>query len=147
MKLRLTNYRKPYELGAAKFTDAQKAQFQALLARNMDTPEGMTVAEAFASDDDELFFRYLEMIDVIDTETNEVVADLFLYPFGDGAVVHHGTQKMIAEIVQHYLNAHESTEKPWLAAFDAAWREASPTLGLLDPRHFSISKRDYETAN
>jgi len=136
--LRLENCRKPFDLGAAALSEPVKAQLQAMLDRNMDT-EGMQLADALQSDDEELFLRYLELVDVVEVATGTVVADLFLYPFGDGAVVHHGTLKMIADICQHSITPHESTTRYWLADLGKAWKEGAARLGVNDPGHFSFT--------
>jgi len=135
--LRLENYRKPFEQGFAALSATDKKQMQALLDRGEDT-EGMTVKDAMASDDEELFIRYMEWFDVVDNKTNKPVAQMFLYPFGDGAIVKYGTTSMLADICQHDMTAAENVTKAWVADFDKAWREGAKRLGASDPGHFSV---------
>lgn len=137
--LRLTNYRKPFRGDPSALTDAQRDQLQALIASNMDS-EGMTLADFFddATSEEDQPLKALEYIDVVDTRTDEIVANLLLYPFGDGAVVHAGTTKMIANIVQHGVTPHKTTTPEWLADFALAWAEGATRLGVDDPGHFSI---------
>lgn len=98
----------------------------------------MTVKEAMASDDDELFIRSMEWFDVVNNKTNKPVAQMFLYPFGDGAVVKYGTTGMLADICQHDMTAAQGMTKAWVADFDKAWREGAKRLGADDPGHFHV---------
>lgn len=137
--LRLDNYRKPFYGSPAALTVEQREQLQAIIASDMDS-EGMTVEQFFSDtvDDENHPMKALEYIDVVDVESGTIVANLLLYPFGDGAVVHAGTTKMIANICQHGVTPHKSTTPEWMAAFAAAWAQGAARLGVDDPGHFTV---------
>ena len=137
--LRLDHYRKPFLGEPSELTIAQRDQLQALIDSDMDS-EGMSVDDFFdaATSEEDHPIKALEYIDVLDATTGLVVANLLLYPFGDGAVVHAGTTRMIANIVQHGVAPHKTTTPAWMAAFAAAWREGAKRLGVDDPGHFTV---------
>lgn len=136
--LRLANHRKPFHRPKSELTEPQRLQLEALIASDMDS-EGTSLDDFFGDLSEEGFpLKALEQIDVVDTTSGAVVADLFLYPFGNGAVVHHGTTKMIANIVQHGVTPHASTSSEWMREFEAAWRLGARELGVDDPGHFSV---------
>lgn len=137
--LRLDHYRKPFLGEPGELTLAQRDQLQALIDSDMDS-EGMSVEDFFdaATSEKDYPIKALEYIDVLDATTGLVVANLLLYPFGDGAVVHAGTTRMIANIVQHGVTPHKTTTPAWMAAFAAAWREGAKRLGVDDPGHFTV---------
>lgn len=138
-ELRLDHYRKPFHGEPGELTLAQRDQLQALIDSDMDS-EGMSVEDFFdaATSEEDYPIKALEYIDVLDATTGLVVANLLLYPFGDGAVVHAGTTRMIANIVQHGVTPHKTTTPAWMAAFAAAWREGARRLGVDDPGHFTV---------
>jgi hypothetical protein len=137
--LRLANRRKPFQGPIGELTGAQRLRLAALIESDMDS-EGKTLEDFFsdAVSEEDFPLKALEQIDVLDTTTGAVVADLLLYPFGNGAVVHPGTTKMIANIVQHGVAPHASTSAEWMRDFDAAWRLGAKELGVDDPGHFTI---------
>jgi hypothetical protein len=130
--LRLENYRKPFEGTIDRLTDAEKAQLAAVVGPDMlPTLFG-------ASDRSQNEMAWLEYMDVVDAKSGDIVANLLIWPYGDGAVVHHGTTKMIASIVQHGITPHETTGKTWMADFAKAWQEGAPRLGVSSPSHFAF---------
>jgi len=136
--LRLANYRRPFHRPMSELTGPQREQLEALIESSMDS-DGKSLHDFFGDLNEEDFpLKALEQIDVVDTATGVVVADLFLYPYGDGAVVHHGTTSMIANIVQHGVTPHASTSAEWMRDFDAAWRFGARDLGVADPGHFAV---------
>jgi hypothetical protein len=135
--LRLENYRRPFSSPVSALSEAERIQLQALIDREMDS-EGMTVDQMCGDvDEDEFVVKGLEAIDVVDAD-GRVVANLLLYGYGDGAVVHSGTTQMIANICQHGISPHETTSPEWMAAFAEAFREGAPRLGVRDPRHIDF---------
>jgi hypothetical protein len=130
--LRLENYRKPFDGTLETLSEAEKVQLSAVVGDAMSTLFG-------AGDSSENEMAWLEYMDVVDTKSGSIVANLLIWPYGDGAVVHHGTTKMIASIVQHGINPHETTGKAWMADFARAWAEGAPRLGVSSPSHFGFS--------
>ena len=51
-------------------------------------------------------FGGAELMDVIDTASSNVVALYVLWPFGSGVVVDLASREAIADVVQHYFDAH-----------------------------------------
>ncbi len=51
-------------------------------------------------------FSGAELMDVVDAKTKKTVALYALWPFGSGVVVDLASKKPIADIVQHYFDAH-----------------------------------------
>lgn len=139
VRLRLANYRKPFAGDPSALTPAQREQLQALVDSDIDS-SGMSIDDFFGAklDEENYPMKALEYIDVIDESTDAIVANLLLYPFGDGAVVHHDTTRMIANIVQHGFTPHKTTTPEWVAAFDHAWRTGAVALGVDDPGHFGV---------
>lgn len=137
--LRLDNYRKPFFADPKALTPEQREQLQALVDSDMDS-EGMSIDQFFDPklSDEDYPMKALEYIDVVETASGNIVANLLLYPFGDGAVVHAGTTKMIANIVQHGVTSHRTTTAEWMADFALAWKEGARRLGVDDPGHFSV---------
>jgi hypothetical protein len=130
--LRLENYRKPFEGTIDKLSDAEKTQLTAVVGAD-------TLPTLFgAGDSAQNEMAWLEYMDVVDTKSGTIVANLLIWPYGDGAVVHHGTTKMIASIVQHGISPHETTGKAWMADFAKAWQEGAPRLGVSSPNHFGF---------
>jgi hypothetical protein len=130
--LRLENYRKPFEGSLAKLTEAETAQLTAVVGADA------LPALFGAGEDSPNEMAWLEYMDVVDTKDGTVVANLMIWPYGDGAVVHAGTTKMIASIVQHGISPHETTGKAWMADFAKAWTEGAPRLGVSSPSHFGF---------
>jgi hypothetical protein len=106
--LRLENYRKPFDGTLETLSEAEKVQLSAVVGDAMSTLFG-------AGDSSENEMAWLEYMDVVDTKSGSIVANLLIWPYGDGAVVHHGTTKMIA------------------------WAEGAPRLGVSSPSHFGFS--------
>jgi hypothetical protein len=130
--LRLENYRKPFTGTIDKLSEAERTQLAAVVGEEMQNLFG-------AGDQSENEMAWLEYMDVVDTKSGTIVANLLIWPYGDGAVVHHGTTKMIASIVQHGISPHETTGKAWMADFAKAWAEGAPRLGVSGPSHFGFS--------
>lgn len=138
---RLANYRKPFQ-GTLKTTPpALRKQLTAILARDLDS-QNYKLAALFddSLSEENVSIKALEAIDVIDGDTGKVVANLFLYPFGDGAVVKPGSLTMLANIVQHEITPHASTSAQWMANFAHAWRTDAAKIGVADPGHFDIDE-------
>ncbi|MFN0252564.1 MAG: hypothetical protein ACKV2T_37150 [Kofleriaceae bacterium] len=139
--LRLDNYRKPFSGTADSLSEGEKTQLTAVVGAD-------TFPSLFgAGDDAENEMAWLEYMDVIDTKSGTIVANLLIWPYGDGAVVHHGTTKMIASIVQHGINPHETTGKAWMADFAKAWAEGAPRLGVSSPSHFGFGSEQTADAD
>ncbi len=139
--LRLENYRKPFEGTIDKLSDAEKTQLGAVVG--VDTlPSLFGACEASQNE-----MAWLEYMDVVDTNNGTIVANLLIWPYGDGAVVHHGTTKMIASIVQHGISPHETTGKAWMADFAKAWEEGAPRLGVSSPKHFGFDSEQTAEAD
>ncbi|MGE0400991.1 MAG: hypothetical protein AB7T06_30055 [Kofleriaceae bacterium] len=130
--LRLENYRKPFAGPPDALSENEKTQLTAVVGDQFSSLFG-------ADDSSENEMAWLEYIDVVDTNSGNIVANLLIWPYGDGAVVHHGTTKMIASIVQHGISPHETTGKAWMADFAKAWAEGAPRLGVSSPNHFDFS--------
>ena len=137
--LRLDNYRKPFCGDPKALTPEPREQLQALVDSDMDS-EGMSHELFFDPklSDEDYPMKALEYIDVVETAGGMIAANLLLYPFGDGAVVHAGTTKMIANIVQHGVTPHRETTAQRMADFALAWKEGARRLGVDDPGHFSL---------
>jgi hypothetical protein len=139
--LRLDNYRKPFTGTADSLSDGEKTQLTAVVGAD-------TFPTLFgAGDDAQNEMAWLEYMDVIDTKSGTIVANLLIWPYGDGAVVHHGTTKMIASIVQHGISPHETTGKAWMADFAKAWAEGAPRLGVSSPSHFGFDSEQTADAD
>lgn len=132
--LRLENYRKPFAGAVDALGEGQKAQLIAVVGA-----DAFPTLFGAGEDEPENEMAWLEYMDVVDTTTGEIVANLLLWPYGDGAVVHHGTTKMIASIVQHGISPHETTSKAWMADFAKAWAEGGARLGVMSTKHFDVS--------
>ncbi len=130
--LRLENYRKPFAGPPDALSESEKTQLTAVVGDQFSSLFG-------ADDSSENEMAWLEYMDVVDTKNGNIVANLLIWPYGDGAVVHHGTTKMIASIVQHGISPHETTGKAWMADFAKAWAEGAPRLGVSSPNHFGFS--------
>jgi hypothetical protein len=137
--LHLTNYRRPFAGTLDTTPPALRAQLEALIASDLDA-EAHALDAFFgdALDEENAPMKALELLDVVNAETGAVEANLFLYPYGDGALVHAGTVNMIASIVQHAISPHPSASKPWMDDFARAWRTEAKTIGVKDPGHFDI---------
>jgi hypothetical protein len=139
--LRLENYRKPFAGTEDALSEAEKAQLSAVVGAD-------TLPTLFgANDSSENEMAWLEYMDVVDTKNGTIVANLLIWPYGDGAVVHHGTTKMIASIVQHGISPHETTGKAWMADFAKAWQEGAPRLGVSSPNHFGFGSEQTADAD
>lgn len=135
--LRLDNYRKPFHGKLADLSKPEQTQLEAVYERASEL--GGDYKDVFGMDVDQSEgISELEMIDVVEIATGKVVANLIMYPYGDGAVVHAGTTKMIADICQHGVTAHTDTTKSWMADFAAAWKEGAKRLKVDDPGHFGF---------
>ena len=130
--LRLENYRTPFAGTIDQVSEAEKVQLAAVVGA--DTLPGLFGA----GEDSDNEMAMLEYIDVVDAADGKVVANLMIWPYGDGAVVQAGTTQMIASIVQHGITPHESTSKAWMADFAKAWVEGAPRLGVRSPNHFGF---------
>jgi hypothetical protein len=130
--LRLENYRKPFEGTIDQLSAAEKTQLEAVVGPDT-LPTLFGASEASTNE-----MAWLEYIDVVDVNSGGIVANLLIWPYGDGAVVHHGTTKMIASIVQHGIDPHETTGKAWMTDFAKAWQEGAPRLGVSSPSHFTF---------
>jgi hypothetical protein len=137
--LHLTNYRRPFAGTLDTTPPALRAQLEALIASDLDA-EAHALAAFFgdALDEENAPMKALELLDVVNAETGAVEANLFLYPYGDGALVHAGTVNTIASIVQHAITPHPSASKPWMDDFARAWKSEARTIGVKDPGHFDI---------
>jgi hypothetical protein len=102
--------------------------------------EGMTVEDFFSdkTDEENHPLKALEWMDVIEIATKQIVGDLLIFPFGDGVVLKHGTERMIANIVQHGITPTKDTTKTWMTDFAKAWWEGGPALGVRDVGHFGF---------
>ena|GEM_PF-4475807 len=139
--LRLDNYRKPFTGTPDSLSEGEKTQLTAVVGAD-------TFPTLFgAGDDAENEMAWLEYMDVIDTKSGTIVANLLIWPYGDGAVVHHGTTKMIASIVQHGITPHETTGKAWMADFAKAWAEGAQRLGVSSPSHFGFDSEQTADAD
>lgn len=139
--LRLDNYRKPFAGTPDSLSESEKTQLTAVVGAD-------TFPSLFgAGDDAENEMAWLEYMDVIDTKSGTIVANLLIWPYGDGAVVHHGTTKMIASIVQHGITPHETTGKAWMADFAKAWAEGAQRLGVSSPSHFGFDSEQTADAD
>lgn len=137
--LRLTNYRRPFAGTLETTSPALRAQLEALIASDLDA-QGHALAAFFgdALDEENLPMKALELIDVANAKTGVVEANLFLYPYGDGALLRAGSVKTVATIVQHAITPHPSASKTWMADFARAWKAEAKTIGVTDPGHFDI---------
>jgi hypothetical protein len=72
----------------------------------------------------------IEIADVVDTKTGDVLYELMIWPYGDGAVVHHATTKMAASICQHGVDPANGHGKIWMRDFARAWVEGSARLQM-----------------
>ena len=126
-------------IGAALFMATARALLRAFTYKMADPAAVLSEVNLFLDRDmPEGSFMTL-FFGVIDTKSGNIVANLLIWPYGDGAVVHHGTTKMIASIVQHGISPHETTGKAWMADFAKAWAEGAPRLGVSSPNHFGFS--------
>ena len=124
---RLDNHRKPF---AGKFEDLkefERAQVQAVLGKDVDI-KSMFGKEPDGDEGSEM--AMMEIVDVIDTTTNKPKYQLMLWPYGDGAVVHHETTNVTSYICQHGLDPVEELGKAWTRDFGNAWLEGSKRLKL-----------------
>ena len=137
--LRLDNYRKPFAGTIDQLTPAQRTQLEALIASDLDSG-GMTVAQFFSEEmsDEDYPLKAVEWMDVVEIATNEVVADLLIFPYGDGCVLKRGTETMLANIVQHGITPAKTTTKTWMTDFAKAWWEGAPRLKVDDVGHFGF---------
>lgn len=137
--LRLTNYRRPFAGTLDTTSPTLRAQLEALIASDLDA-QGHALAAFFgdALDEESVPMKALELLDVANAKTGAVEANLFLYPYGDGALVHAGSVNTIASIVQHAITPHPSASKAWMADFAQAWKAEAKTIGVRDPGHFDI---------
>ena len=133
--LRLERYRKPFYGTLDALSEPEREQLQAIIGSDVDS-EGMSLEEMLGDDVDEedIVMKGLEYVDVVDAH-GTTVANLLLYGFGDGAIVHAGTTRMIANIVQHGIMPHKTTTPEWMAAFRRAWEEGAARLGVRDAGH------------
>jgi hypothetical protein len=86
----------------------------------------------------------MQVCDVIDTTTGKPVYQLMLWPYGDGALVEHGTTKQAAAICQHGLDPMGEVTIGWTRDIARAWLEGSKRLGL-STGHIDFSEEEAGT--
>jgi hypothetical protein len=87
----------------------------------------------------------IERVDVADTREGTIVYQLFLWPFGSGVLLHAGTPRVAADLVQHSFVVHEPDGVP-VAAFGAlrerlavAFKEGQARLGIKEGVTFGVT--------
>jgi hypothetical protein len=130
-KFRLENKRTPFAGKLDDLKDYERLQLKAVLG------EGVELASMFATtgkkkrDSEEGGeMAAIEIADVVDTKSGEVLYELMIWPYGDGAVVHHATTKMAASICQHGVDPADGHGKIWMRDFARAWVEGSARLQM-----------------
>jgi hypothetical protein len=123
-KFRLENRRKPFTGKLGDLEDWEKVQIQAVLGKNVD------MAPLFGGAKSSNELTEMDIADVVDTKSGEVVYQLMLWPYGDGSIVHHRTTKVVSAICQHGLDPVEDLGKAWTRDLARAWLEGSKRLGM-----------------
>lgn len=92
-KLALVNYRQLLEQGSAAWEPHVRIQMKRMFGDKTD-------AQLRAANDG----GEVELLDVVDAETQATEYQMYLYPYGDGAVFNHATDKPVARICQHSVD-------------------------------------------
>jgi len=87
-------------------------------------------------EESEEFEGPIEHVDVVDTRDGKATYQLFLWPFGSGVLLHAGTARVVADVVQHGFVVHEPDGVPagefgaLREAVGAAFKEGQERLGI-----------------
>jgi hypothetical protein len=130
-KFRLENKRAPFAGKLEDLKDYEKLQLKAVLGEGVDLASMFAPAAGKQQRDEEGDeMAAIEIADVVDTKTGDVLYELMIWPYGDGAVVHHATTKMAASICQHGVDPANGHGKIWMRDFARAWVEGSARLQM-----------------
>jgi hypothetical protein len=137
-KFRLENHRKPFRGKVSDLEAWEKAQVQSVFGAKDD------IAKYFGKepDGDEIPDCVdMDVADIVDTGSGDVLYQIFLWPFGDGMIVHHKTTNVISGICQHGLDPREEIGKAWTRDLALAWLEGSKRLKM-QTGHIDFSPED-----
>ena len=126
-KLRLEHYRKPFEDSIDDLEPFEKKQLAQLASEDLDG--GGKLEDIFGSDDDELELKHMEVVDVLDAE-DQIKFQLYLWPYGSGALFANGTTKLIGNVCQHHFELVEQKGKAFVQDLAKAWAGGKKRLKI-----------------
>jgi hypothetical protein len=113
-RFRLENVRTPLK-GKPKLEKWEQAQVTGVLGDPKELDSDM---------------KQLQVTDVVDTHSGEVLYQLMLWPYGDGAIVKNRSKEVVCGICQHGLDGEEELGKVWVRDLARAWVEGAKRLKL-----------------
>jgi hypothetical protein len=116
--LRLVNHRRPFEM----LDELPKAQMRQL--RRLTRLNGAGKPSNLVHDED---WAPMQLVDVLDVATKTVTHQLYIWPYGCGALFDHGTVVQSGTIIQHGLQ-QKIDDIAFRRALAAAYAMAKPAL-------------------
>lgn len=132
--LNYQNHCKPFMVEKETWSESQKQQINAILQLEGD-------------EIDETLMKEMDCVDIVNTETCDIIFQLYLYPYGSRAIYLNGTTTLFAEILQHGYEfvIQPKTDKERILAYrlliDLASADETSPYQLIDS--IGCSSSDY----
>ena len=132
--IRLDHYRKPFTQSIDALAPHERQQLEQLVREE----SGLALEKVFdpSFEDEEAPWPQLELCDVIDTKSGEPVFQLYLWPFGSGAIFRAGSLDLVANVCQHGLDGVDPAAASALGDLPQAFAEGKKRLGIAESIHF-----------
>ncbi len=130
--LRIDNLRKPFET-VDDLRPSERKQLDSLLAQ-----EGGGGSIESAADNEE--WSPMELVDVIDEASGKIRYQLYLWPYGSGALFEAGTVKNVANVCQHGFEMTGKDDKGLRVAMAIAFQRAKKKLNISEFVEFGLDE-------